>query len=174
MKHVILLIAILPLVTACSLLQGGEAKFPTGADRGSTGNDIYAKPASIFGGDGLKLGGRDDDRKTRNGINVNAYLWRASLDTISFMPLASADPFGGVLITDWYAAPEKPDERLKLNVFILNEQLVANGVSVKVFRQTRGRNGWTDAKAAPETGRQLEDAILTRARQLRIADQGGE
>jgi hypothetical protein len=172
-NQIILPLMLLSLMTACSSFQG-EAKFPTGADRGTTGNDIYEKPESVFGAGGLMgLNNRDsEEKRARNGINVNAYLWRATLDTISFMPLASADPFGGVIITEWYTSPEKPGERLKLNVFILNDQLVADGVSVKVFRQAQTKSGWVDAKAAPETGRQLEDAILTRARQLRIAEQG--
>jgi len=125
----------------------------------------------VFGGEGLNLfGGKKknaDDGST--GIGVNSFLWRASLDTVSFMPLASADPFGGVIITDWYSSPEKPDERFKLNVFILDKQLVSNGVSVKAFRQVKKRGSWKDAAVTEETATQLEDAILTRARQLRVA-----
>ena len=85
------------------------------------------------------------------------------------MPLTSADPFGGVIITDWYTNPETPNDRVKLNVFILDKQLTASGISVKVFRQSKGKGGWVDAKTAPETARQLEDSILTRARELKIA-----
>ncbi len=58
---------------------------------------------SVFGPGGLSLFGGDEDQPQTGGsqIGVNSYLWRATLDTISFMPLASADPFGGVIITDW-------------------------------------------------------------------------
>jgi hypothetical protein len=157
-------------LVACSALPRGEAKFPSGADRGATGNDIYAKPTGIFGSGGMKLFGRDHDNKGTSGIDVNSYLWRAALDTVSFMPLASADPFGGVILTDWYTPEETPKERVKLNVFILDRQLTANGVSVKIFRQVKAGGGWVDAKADPATARQLEDAILTRARQMRIAE----
>jgi len=105
---------------------------------------------------------------------VNSYLWRASLDTVSFMPLASADPFGGVIITDWYTAPEKPDERFKVNIFILDKQLKAAGIKVKVFRQT-GKNGdWKDSTVADGTAAQMEDAILNRAREIRVAEMGKE
>ena len=69
------------------------------------------------------------------GIGVNSYLWHASLDTVSFLPLASADPFGGVIITDWYSPPATPNERFKVNVFILNRELRADGVKATVFRQ---------------------------------------
>jgi hypothetical protein len=103
------------------------------------------------------------------GIGVNPFLWRASLETIDFMPLAQADPFGGVIITDWYSPPETPDERFKLNVFILGEALRSDGVKVSVFRQTNGESGWQDATADPKTATGIEDNILTRARELRVA-----
>ena len=103
------------------------------------------------------------------GIGVNAYLWRAALETLNFLPLVQADPFGGVIITDWYS-PERRDERFKLNVYILDTELRADGVKVAVFRQTSGDNGWQDISLAdPETATKIEDSILTRARELRIA-----
>ena len=153
----------------------GEAKLPTGADRASTGGDIYADPKSIFGRDGLSIfGGKKkeaDDGST--GIGVNSFLWRASLDTVSFMPLASADPFGGVIITDWYSNPATPNERFKVNVFILDKQLVSTGIDVKAFREIRSGNNWKPSVVADDTATKLEDAILTRARQLRVAANGG-
>lgn len=169
-------LAALLVLSACSAVPKGEAKYPTGADRGAMGNDVYAKPESIFGGDGLRMfGGRDKDKGTGdNGISVNSYLWRAALDTVSFMPLASADPFGGVILTDWYTAEQTPNERVKLNVFILDRQLTANGVSVKAFRQVKKGSGWVDAAVAPDTARQIEDSILTRARQMRVADRADD
>jgi hypothetical protein len=89
---------------------------------------------------------------------------------MSFMPLASADPFGGVIITDWYSPPETPDERFKATVYILERQLRANGVRVAVFRQSRnGANDWRDVATNQETAVALENAILTRARQLRVS-----
>lgn len=102
------------------------------------------------------------------GIGVNAYLWRASLDTLSFLPLASADPYGGVIITDWYANPQKTDERLKATVYILDTRLRADGVSAAVFRETLVNGAWTPASVSPETNIALEDAILAKARQLRL------
>ncbi len=155
---------------ALSACGKGEAKYPTGADRSSTGGDIYAKPGSIFGGDGLQIFGNQKNKKAEEtGIGVNSYLWRATLDTLSFMPLASADPFGGVVITDWYSAPETPTERFKVNAFILEKQLVSDGITVKVFRQVKDGSGWVDSKVTDDTGTKLEDSILTRARQLRVA-----
>lgn len=102
-------------------------------------------------------------------LGVNSYLWHAALDTMSFMPLASADPFGGVIITDWYVAPNAPNERLKVTIYILDRNLRADGLKVVVFRQTKEGAAWTDATPTPDTARKLEDAILTRARELRLA-----
>lgn len=103
------------------------------------------------------------------GIGVNAFLWRATLDTLSFMPLADSDPFGGTYVTEWYSIAEKPDERFKVQVYILDTRLRADGLSVQVFRQTRDGSGWIDASVDADTAIQIENSILTRARQLRIA-----
>jgi hypothetical protein len=109
---------------------------------------------------------------SRLTLGVNSYLWHAALDTMAFMPLASADPFGGVIITDWYVAPNSPDERLKVTVYIMDRALRADGLKVVVFRQTRNGTVWADAAASPDTAHKLEDAILTRARELRLATIG--
>jgi hypothetical protein len=128
---------------------------------------------SILGEGGLSLsnifGGKKDDGNGGTGIGVNSYLWRASLDTLSFMPLASADPFGGVIITDWFAPPEQPEDRFKVNIYILDRQLRADGLRAAVFRQHRQNDGrWADAAVEQQTQTELENAILTRARQMRL------
>ncbi|MBP01936.1 MAG: hypothetical protein CMM25_03875 [Rhodospirillaceae bacterium] len=108
---------------------------------------------------------------TQGAVAVNAFLWRASLDTIAFMPLASADPFGGVIITDWYSPPQTPKERFKVNVYVLGRALRADGVKVSVFRQTtetETSDAWTDMSIGAEVQSEFEEAILTRARQLRM------
>ncbi|HYM32765.1 MAG TPA: DUF3576 domain-containing protein [Candidatus Cybelea sp.] len=132
------------------------------------------KKDSVFGDGGLQLFGRDDKDAVAagqggSGIGVNSFLWRASLDTLGFMPLASADPFGGVIITDWYSPPATPDERFKATVYILDRRLRADGIKVAIFKQAKGTAGdWADQAVTPDTATKLEDAILTRARQLRI------
>ena len=121
------------------------------------------------------LRGGDDARTAQAGpaIGVNSYLWRATLDTLAFMPLTSADPYGGVVITDWYANPEQPGERFKATVYILDTRLRADGLNVTVFKQTRDTSGaWADAPVAGQTETDIENAILTRARQLRLSDVG--
>ena len=123
-------------------------------------------PGGMFGS---KADKKDDGGGT--GVAVNAYLWRASLDTINFIPLVSADPFGGVIITDWYTPAETPNERMKVQVTILDRELRADGVRVSVFKQQTAPKGgtWVDAQVDPRTQIDIENAILTRARQLRIA-----
>ena len=108
---------------------------------------------------------------TQAQIGVNAFLWRATLDTLAFMPLASADPYGGVVITDWYTNPEKSDERLKATVYILDTRLRADGLNVTVFRQQKDAVGnWIDVPVANQTNVDIENSILTRARQLRLSN----
>ncbi len=157
------------LLSACSGIKT-EAKYPAGYKRkGSETGDIYGEPDSIFGPGGLKIFGGEDDKSDASGITVNSFLWRASLDTVSFMPLASADPFGGVILTDWYTSEEAKNERFKINAFILGRQLRSDGIRVRVFKQAYKGGSWRDVAPAEGTARQLEDAILTRARQLRVA-----
>lgn len=128
---------------------------------------------SIFGPGGLTFGGDQDNTapEATGGIGVNSFLWRASLDTVAFMPLSSADPFGGVILTDWYSPPGTPNERFKVTVYILDRRLRADALKSAVFRQIRRDTsaGWEDAAVEANTATELEDAILTRARQLRIS-----
>jgi hypothetical protein len=123
------------------------------------------------GGGGPKVASNPDSAAQ---IGVNGYLWRATLDTLSFMPLASADPYGGVIITDWYAFPEKPNERFKCTVYILDARLRADGLNVAVYKQNKDAAGnWVDAPSAGETETQIENAILDKARRLRLSNLKG-
>jgi hypothetical protein len=134
-----------------------------------------AKQAGYASGDGgwTIFGGDKKKEEESAGIGVNSFLWRASLDTLSFMPLASADPFGGVIITDWYATPAQPNDRFKVTLYILDRQLRADGLRAAVFRQTRDNAGvWADVPADPRTSVDMENAILTRAREMRISMAG--
>lgn len=107
-------------------------------------------------------------------MGVNSFLWRASLETLNFMPLEQVDPFGGVIVTDWYASAEAPNERFKANVYILDTNLRADALKTSIFKQTRSAGGWQDASVDADTARQIENAILTRARQLYIATVDGQ
>ncbi len=138
------------------------------------GNEVVDmdKRDTVFGpGEGITFGGVDKPLTGGSGgIGVNAFLWRATLDVVSLWPITSADPFGGVIITDWYAPPETPNERFKLNVFILSRALRADGVRVSLFKRILGANGiWREANAAPSTVLKIENAILARAQRFRAA-----
>ena len=124
----------------------------------------------LFGTNGLTFGnaktGRPDAEQG-SGIGVNAYLWRGALDTLGFMPLASADPFGGVIITDWYSPPTTTGERFKATAYILGRQLRADGVRVSLFRQVQDNGRWVDSPVSPTTTGEIENRVLARARELR-------
>ena len=100
-------------------------------------------------------------------IGVNSYLWRAALDTVSFAPLLQADSAGGVIVTDWYANPQNPAERVKMTVTILDQDLRADAVRVAASRQVNQAGNWVDAPVQAATVQKLEAIILTKARDLR-------
>ncbi len=165
MRNIILALALLVFVSACSGIKKEGAGVPQSPE------DIrQASRGKLTGEEGLSLGGMSSAEKAAMGspIGVNSFLWRASLDTLSFMPLVSADPFGGTIITDWYEDPKTPGERFKLNVLILDKTLRADGVKVTVFKQKMIGSAWRDQKVDDKTSRSLEDTILTRARELKI------
>jgi hypothetical protein len=129
---------------------------------------------NLFGNDGITLGDTHRNPSATAGageggsLGVNAYLWRGALDTLAFMPLVSADPFGGVIITDWYQPPSSPDERFKATAYILGRTLRADGVRVSVFRQVNQDGRWVDAAVSAETVGAIEAKVLERARELRV------
>lgn len=164
-------------VSGCNGSIKKEASYPT--RQSGTDKILYSdqKRETIWGdGETLssKIFGKDEDRTANasNGLGVNSFLWRAALDTVSFMPVASADPFGGVILTDWYENPEHAGERFKVNIYILDRQLRADGVRAAVFRQEKRKDGWHDSKVTPKTATDIENTILTRARELRVAQLG--
>lgn len=162
--------AALLLLTACGSDVKTEASYPD-ADR----ERLY-RYGSLTGGDGgiSIMGGPKRDRDSeQSGIGVNSFLWRGALDTISFMPLTSADPFGGVIMTDWYSPAETPNERSKVQVYVLARELRADAIRATVFRQVKdARGNWNDAPVAADSGTKLENAILSRARELRQSNMG--
>ncbi len=107
------------------------------------------------------------------GAGVNAYLWRGAIDTLSFMPFASAEPEGGIIITDWYSPPTTTGERFKANAYILGKLLRSDAIRVSIFRQVRQDGQWVDAPVASNTAADITAKILTRARQLRADSSAG-
>ena len=102
------------------------------------------------------------------GVGVSAFLWRGALETLSVMPLVSADPFGGVIITDWYQPPGSGGERFKATAYILGRSLRADGIRISLFRQVLQGGTWVDAPVSPTAAGELENKVLARARDLRV------
>jgi hypothetical protein len=133
---------------------------------GTTNGDA---PRGERSGGFLGIGGDDEPEPVQGEIGVNSFLWQASLDTLNFMPLASTDPFGGVIITDWHADPAVPNERFRAQVYVLDTRLRADALNVSLFRQSWNGSAWVDAEVDPDTEIQIENAILNRARELRLS-----
>lgn len=169
-----LLLPVLLALGGCASPDDGETKtyYPEKGPYGTYNPAPGGDRETVFGSGGLDILGsgkkKTDEGTGGGGIGVNSYLWRATLDTISFMPLASADPFGGVIITDWYTPQQTPNERLKVTVYILDRALRADGLRVSVFRQVHDDKGWTDKPTATDTAVNIENAILQRAREFRM------
>lgn len=113
-----------------------------------------------------------DIEKSQVSMAVNAFLWRASLDTVSFIPLDIVDPIGGVITTQWYEDTNNSNERIKLTIYIKDRRLRADGISVNVFREVMLTDRWVKADINPDTANLIEASILTKARELRIGTQG--
>ena len=161
-------IALAAALTACGALSV-EADYP-GGDKVAT-----AESGSVF--DFFTFGEKDPAPQASvqqaatpaGGLSVNAVLWRASLETLSFMPLASADPIGGVIISDWYNDPAATNERVKVNLIISGLELRADALRVSLFRETLRGGKWVATATSVAAARQLENIVLTRAREVRAA-----
>ena len=159
------------LMGAVLLLAGCERNKPyestASTDRTSSGRIEQQGTAEPIGQ--RRAFTRQSGNNLRSGqVQINGYLWRAALDTVSFMPLSSADPYGGVIITDWYSPPETPQERFKVTVLVRGQDLRSDGVKVTVFRQARDGAGlWIDSEIDNNTQLDMENIILSQARALR-------
>jgi hypothetical protein len=124
---------------------------------------------NLFGDDFLIFGGpRKENATGMASTSVNPFIWRASLDTISFMPLASADAFGGVIVTDWYTSSSAPHERVKVTIYVTNPQLRADAIKVTIYKQVNKGGRWVNVTADAASATEMENIILSKARQLRI------
>ena len=155
-------------LSGCSWFQT-KAPLPPGSTAASTPPTMMQNSAvpSANATPSLPAFAKGVDTTVGPRLGVNRYLWQGALDTVSFMPLISADPFGGVIITDWYAPPETPTERFKLTVYILGRDLRADAIRVALFRQKQTNGQWMDEAAEKATATDLEDTILARADKLR-------
>jgi hypothetical protein len=157
-------------LTACS--SSGFKPNPTDPTYAGIGGPGDPNQTRLGGSDSGVIFGttkkRDSDQGGGGaGIGVNAYLWRGALDTLSFMPLASADPFGGVIITDWYSPPAATGERFKATAYILGRDLRSDALRVSIFRQVLQNGQWVDAPVSSVTTADIENKVLDRARKIR-------
>jgi len=165
MKNRALLLATLMLagsLAACGIKPKPAEVNPTDMPKG---------PGLLSGQSGNLLNafkGTDKSDQTGGRIGVSIFLWRAALDSVDFMPLLTADSQGGVIITDWYTAPQTPNERAKINIVLTGKNIHADAVKVTLFKQRKEDGAWVDVPPSPATARTLEDAILTKARALRV------
>jgi len=165
-KAKIIFLASLFILGGCSsdMAPQGEQNVPMGrqeARKRDFGN--------LFGEDFLLFGG--PKKPTSPGMpsaTVNPFIWRASLDTLSFMPLASADAVGGVIVTDWYTVPNMPRERIKVTIYVISPELRADAIKVTIYKQVNKTGSWVNASADGASAIEMENIILSKARQLRI------
>ena len=145
-----------------------EAQMNDAQNRLRTGGGLLGqKPTEL---NNLLGGGNNQSQTSSIGMPINPYLWKASIDTLDFMPFASADPFAGIIITDWYTGENKKNERCKINVFIKGMEMKTDNLKVNSFCQSLSESGsWIDQKLNLENNRKLENAILNKAKKLRLS-----
>lgn len=171
-KKVMLLLALgAMLITGCDHMVSKKKTTQSPKDRETRS---FEKTGSLLGAEGLVFGGSNSSSSkgaipSSNALNVNIYLWRASLECLNFMPLASVDANGGVIVTDWYASAQKPTERLKVVVEIRSSQLRVNALKVTVHKQLLKNMQWVnDTMSDESTAAELESIILTKARKFKM------
>lgn len=161
-------------LAGCSALGGGEKEFPSGEARATVQKrQANGSILDIFGGGGSDSGVLFGSNRGGEGLagSVNRHLWMASLETLAFLPIASTDPFTGVIATDWGSTAEKPGERFKVTAYVTDVALDPRALRVAVFREVLDDKGaWIAAPVAEDTPRKIEDSILVRARQLRLEE----
>ncbi len=162
-RNVIIALSLISL-SACGALRGGNPDETYPKSREEVEEERVGK---LTGEDGLVVVGGKKKNAATEGINVNGYLWRATLDTVYFMPLLSADPFGGTILTDWYKMNPKSKERYKLNILITGTELRSDALKVSAFKQKQVGQNWVEADTDPKIAQEILDKILLRARELR-------
>lgn len=166
-KYIATLTASLFMLTGCSGDLSSKDDKPTPIGRAETRKRDFG---NLFGDDFLMFGGpkKRGSSDMVGSATVNPFIWRASLDTISFMPLSSADAVGGVIVTDWYTIPSKLNERIKVTIYVTNPQLRADAVKVTIYKQANKGGAWVNAPTDAKSATEMENIILSKARQLRV------
>lgn len=153
------------VLSGCAMMGGTdvEHQYPKSAE-----DREVEKIGRLTGEDGFIVSGSKKS-SSASAINVNSYLWRATLDTVYKLPIISADPFGGTVLTDWYQLDNKSDTRFKLNVFIIGSELRSDAVRVTAFKQRKNKRGqWEDQAPSTQLGQEIESKILLKAREIKF------
>lgn len=172
--RLIKLFSITLLCSSCLFTLGGCDKdfAPKDGQEAPLSRDETRKTnfGKLFGDNFLFFGeSKKFDPNAATGIRVNPHLWQAALNVLSFMPLASADASGGIIITEWYYAPETPNERVKVTTTINDRKLRADALNVTIHKQVKGKsNEWINVAVEPDIATEMEDIILSKARQLKV------
>lgn len=156
--RILFTLALLISFSSCSGIVGQTKEEEKGPGSILTGRDEQGLKLSDFTGGNSEV-----------GLPINALLWRASLDVASSIPLDDVDTFGGTIVTEWYQLDSTDDERIKLAIFVLDRELRSDGIRVVVYVQKQDGKGWSDHGTDSKMGQQLEELILTRAREIRGA-----
>lgn len=160
--------------TTGEIINRSGTTFNSGTNKGLALSDAKTRlqtGGGLFGKDGgLTLGGEKDNQAQFQsiGMPINAYLWRASLETINFIPLSSANALGGTIITDWYTTPSNQDERCKINIFIKGPELKTQNLQVTSFCQKFENQKWVNIETNFEQNNQLENVILNKAKKIKL------
>ena len=162
--------------TTGKIIERSGTKFNSGVNKENALRDAETRLQSgggLLGNDGLSVSGLiNQDKKTNNvgtfGMPINTFLWRGALETISFMPLNSADPIGGTILTDWYSTNDNENERCKLNIFISGNELKTQNLKVTSFCQNFKNQKWVNKAVDPENNIKIENAILNKAKKLKL------
>ena len=163
--------------TTGKIIERSGTKFNSGTNKRLALQDAETRLQSgggLFGNGGLSVDGiLNRDRSTSNNVNtigmaINPYLWKGALDTVSFMPLSSADPIGGTIITDWYSTTDNQNERCKLNIFITGVELKTQNLKVTSFCEDYINQKWVTKNIDKSNNLKLENAILNKAKKLRL------
>ena len=162
--------------TTGKIIERSGTKFNSGSNKELALRDAQTRLQSgggLFGNKGLSVGGiigenQESNNVTSIGMSINIYLWRGALDTVSFMPLSSADPIGGTILTDWYSTNSNENERCKLNIFITGSQLKTQNLRVVSFCQDYKNQKWVNKNVDSENNIKIENAILNKAKKLKL------
>lgn len=175
MYKLLIIIALMFSVSACSgkklTIDTSEKTYHPETNEDRRDNDMdsiltkKSGPLVLYSSKKGPIGSSSDD-SSASGVG-GSYLWRATLESISFMPLSTVDSNGGVVLTDWYSAPSTPNERLKFNILILSSEINISSIKVVAFREVQRFSVWHSAEVAQDLGRVIEDNILRKAIALR-------